>query len=117
MTRKFISTVVGVSVMLLSFVGAPAYGRGGGHGGGGGYGGFSGGGHAGFSGGGHFSGIGHGYSGAGITHGAGGYGAGHYCIRNLNGTLRRLQRLRAKVLRTAKLDRKSELSFLSEIAR
>ena len=44
MKRKFISTVVGVSVVLLSLVGAPAYGRGGGHGGGGHGGGFSGGG-------------------------------------------------------------------------
>ena len=39
MKRKFILTIVGFSVVLLSFVGAPAYGRGGGHGGGGGYGG------------------------------------------------------------------------------
>ena len=78
MKRKFISTVVGVSVMLLSLVGAPAYGSGGGHGGGGHGGGFSGGGHAGFSGGGHVGGTGHGYSGAGISHGAGGYGARHY---------------------------------------
>ena len=78
MKRKFILTVVGVSVMLLSFVGAPAYGSGGGHGGGGHGGGFSGGGHAGFSGGGHVGGTGHGYSGAGISHGAGGYGASHY---------------------------------------
>jgi hypothetical protein len=70
MKRKFISTVVGVSVMLLSLVGAPAYGSGGSHGGGG---------HGGgFSGGGHFGGTGHGYSGAGISHGAGGYGASHY---------------------------------------
>ena len=78
MKRKFISTVVGVSVMLLSLVGAPAYGSGGGHGGGGHGGGFSGGGHAGFSGGGHFGGTGHGYTGAGISHAAGGYGASHY---------------------------------------
>ena len=35
MKRKFISTIVGVSVVLLSLVGAPAYGRDGGHGGGG----------------------------------------------------------------------------------
>jgi len=86
MKREFILTIVGVSVVLLCFIGAPAYARGGGHGGGGRSGGFSGGAHAGFSGGGHASfgsgghssGVGHGYSGAGINHGGASYGARHY---------------------------------------
>src|SRR6476646_4743355 len=77
MKREFILTIVGVSVGLLSFIGAPAYARGGSHGAGGG---FSGGRHAGFSAAGHTSfgagchasGVSHGYSGAGISHGAGG---------------------------------------------
>ena len=77
MKRKSILTIVGFSVVLLSFVGAPAYGRGGGHGGGGGYGGLSGGGHASF-GGGHGSGVSRGYGGAGISGSGGSYGARHY---------------------------------------
>ncbi len=77
MKRTFISTIVGFSVVLLSLVGAPAYGRGGGHGGGG-HAGFSGGGRAGFSGGAHFAGAGRGYSGAGISRSAGSYGARYY---------------------------------------
>lgn len=84
MKRTFISTIVGVSIALLFLVAAPAYGRGGGHGGGG-HAGFSGGGRAGFSGGAHFSGAGRGYSGAGrgysgagISHATGSYGARHY---------------------------------------
>jgi hypothetical protein len=85
MKREFILTIVGVSVVLLSFIGAPAYARGGSHGAGGG---FSGGRHAGFSAaghtsfgaGGHASGVSHGYSGAGISHGAGGYRASQYAL-------------------------------------
>ena len=96
MKRKFILTIVGFSVVLLSFVGAPAYGRGGGHGGGGG--------HAGFSGGGHASGVSRGYSGAGISHGWCQLWRAPLLIRDLDGTLRQLRsRLWAKVLRTAKL--------------
>jgi hypothetical protein len=67
--------ITGFSVVLLSLLGAPAYG--GGHGGGG-HGGFSGGGHAGLSGGAHFSGAGRGYSGVGISRGGGGYGGRYY---------------------------------------
>lgn len=65
---------VGFSVMLLSLLGAPAYGggrEGGGHGR------FSGGAHAGFSGSAHFSGAGHGYGGVGISRGGGRY-SGRY---------------------------------------
>ena len=61
MKRKFLATVVGSSIALLSVLGLPAYARGGGHGGGAGHGG----GHAGFSGGAR------GYSGAGISRGTG----------------------------------------------
>lgn len=75
MKTPFIPTIVGFSVMLLSFVGAPAYGRGGGHGGGGG---FSGGHAGGFSGGAHAAGVGRGYSGAGMSHGGASYGARSY---------------------------------------
>lgn len=73
MKRLFTSTIVGLSIGLLSLVAAPAYARGGGHGGGAGHGGFSAGGHAGFSGGGRggFSGAARGYSGAGISRGTG----------------------------------------------
>ena len=78
MKRKFILTIVGVSVALVSLIALPAYARGGGHGGGGGHAGFSGGGHTGFSGGTHFGGAGRGYTGTGISHGAGSYGARHY---------------------------------------
>ena len=78
MKKKFISTIVGFSVVFLSLVGAPAYGGGGGHGGGGGYGGFSGGGHASFGGGGHASGVSRGYGGAGISGSGGSYGARPY---------------------------------------
>jgi Putative peptidoglycan binding domain len=76
MKRKFILTVVGVSVALVSLVSFPAYGRGGGHGGGG-RGGLSGGGHAGFSGGARAGGVSRGYSGAGISR-AGSYGGRQY---------------------------------------
>ncbi len=69
MKREFILTIVGFSVVLFSFVGAPAYGRGGGHGGGG---------NAGFTGGAHGGGVGRGYSGAGISHGGASYGTHHY---------------------------------------
>jgi hypothetical protein len=85
MTGKFTATIVGVSVALVSLLGLPANAGGGGHGGGGhggfsggGHAGFSGGGHAGFSGGAHFGGAGRSYSGAGISHAAGSYGARHY---------------------------------------
>jgi len=76
MKRKFILTIAGVSIGLLSFIGAPAYGRGGSHGGGAG--GFSGGGHASFGAGSHAMGVSRGYSGAGISHGGASYGARHY---------------------------------------
>jgi hypothetical protein len=75
MKRNFILTIVGFSVVLLSFVGAPAYGRGGGQGGGGG---FSGGHAGGFSGGAHAAGVGRGYSGAGMSRGGASYGARSY---------------------------------------
>ena len=73
MKRTFIPTIVGLSIALVSLVGVPAYGRGGGHGGGG-RAGFSGGGHAGLSGGARFGAAGHGYGGAGVTRSAGSYG-------------------------------------------
>jgi hypothetical protein len=69
MKRTFIPIVVGLSIALISLVGVPAYGRGGGHGGGG---------HGGFSGGARAGGAGRGYSGAGISRAAGSYGARHY---------------------------------------
>lgn len=69
MKRKFISTFVGFSVVLLSLVGVPAYGRGGGHGGGG---------HAGFNGGARAGGVSRGHSGAGISRAGGGYGGRYY---------------------------------------
>jgi hypothetical protein len=78
MKRKLISTIVGFSVVLLSLVGAPAYGGDRGHGGGGGHGGISSGGHAGFSGGARAGGISRGYSGVGISRGGASYGARHY---------------------------------------
>jgi hypothetical protein len=80
MKRKAISTIVGVSVAVISLIGLPAYGRGGGHGGGGGGGhaGFSGGGHAGFSGGTRVGGVSRGYSGAGISRPAGAYSPRSY---------------------------------------
>lgn len=68
MIKKFILTVVGVSVALVSLIGLPAYARGGGHGGGG---------PAGFSGGAHFGGAGRGYSGSGISRPRS-YGGRHY---------------------------------------
>jgi hypothetical protein len=85
MKRIFVSTIAGLSIALISLVGGPAYGRGGGHGGGG-HGGSSSGGHAGFTGGGrgsfsggaHFSGAGRGYGGAGISRAGGTLGAKHY---------------------------------------
>lgn len=77
MKRNFIVMIAGVSIGLISLIGIPTYGRGGGgHGGGGA--GFSGGGHAGFSGGAHFSGAGHGYGGAGMSRAGGSYGARNY---------------------------------------
>jgi putative peptidoglycan binding protein len=67
MKRKLISTVIGLSVALISLVGVPAYARGGAHGGGGG--------HAASSGGTSAGGVAHGYTGAGISHSTGSYGA------------------------------------------
>ena len=119
MRRKFISTIVGFSVVLLSFVGAPAYGRGGGHG----------------------AAADTAVSAAVDTQVSAALVMRAELVvatvelelamvlaamaraiihRNLNGTLRRLQRLsrpRAKVLRTANLGRKSELSFFSPFAK
>jgi len=74
MKRTIIPIVVGLSIVLVSLVGVPAYG---GHGGGG-HAGFSAGGHAGFSSGAHFGGVGRGYSGAVISRSAGSYGARYY---------------------------------------
>jgi len=76
--RKFISTIVGFSVVFLSLLGAPAYGGGDGHGGGGGYGGFSGGGQPNFGGGGHATGISRDYGGAGSSGSGGSYVARPY---------------------------------------
>ena len=69
MKTKFIPMIVGLSVALLSLVGVPAYGRGGGH---------TGGSQVGMSGGAPAGGAGRGYSGAGISHAAGSSGARHY---------------------------------------
>ena len=99
--------------MLLSLVGAPAYGRGGGHGGGG-HGGFSGGGHAGVSGGARGGSTARGYSGAGISRWYRQLWREVLLIRNLNGTLRQL---RAKVLRTANLDWNADLWFKCEVTK
>jgi Putative peptidoglycan binding domain len=68
MKRRFISTIVGFSVVLLCLLGAPVYG-----GSRGGHGGVSGGGHAGFSGGARAGGVSRGYSGAGISRPTGTY--------------------------------------------
>ena len=78
MKREFISTIVGFSVVLLSLVGAPAYGGRSGSHGGGGHAGFSGGRAGGFSGGVRAGGVARGYSGAGISRSGGSYGARHY---------------------------------------
>ena len=86
MKRRLILMIVGFSVVLLSSIGIPAYGRAGGHGGGGGghggggggHAGFSGGGRAGFSGGARAGGISRGYSGVGISRGGASYGTRPY---------------------------------------
>lgn len=72
MKSKFLTIVAGVSVVLLSVIGPPAYARGGGHGG------FSVGGHAGFGGGARGTGMTRGYSGAGISRPAGTYAPRSY---------------------------------------
>jgi len=77
MKTKSIPMIVGLSVALLTLVGVPAYGRGGGHRAGG-HADLSGGSQVGFSGSARAGGAGHGYSGAGISHPAGSYGARHY---------------------------------------
>lgn len=69
MKRTVILTITGLSIVVISFIAVPAYGRGGGHGGGG---------HAGFSGSARGGGVSRGYSGAGISRAGGSYGARHY---------------------------------------
>lgn len=80
MKRKFLTTVAGVSIALLSVVGLPAYARGGGHGGfsGGGHTGLSGTGRAGFSGGARAGGVSRGYNGVGISRGTSTYAPRSY---------------------------------------
>ena len=105
MNRQFVSTVVGVSVAFLSFIGAPAYAGDKGHGGGG---------HAGSSGSAHGGSAARGYSGTGISRGAGSYGGRYYSSGISTGHYGGYGQ---RVLRTAKLNWRPDLWFQREIAR